>query len=643
MDVVNSAIQKVDLRRVLLPQVYFKNVVFSTLVVSQTLKPYIQCKAFQSYHDQYCTILTPDTLSTIFHIPEGSNVLLHILYHEGEFSSVWDHLRKVWLNGKMNGKCFALTRKMPKMWDGSAQIARKILQFAPRIPVLLIPDGQTVRLRHPIRLYELFEQKILLLSGRGKSLIFHAQVQNCKAVILLDTGASHSFVSLRFLSMNDINFQAGKDSAIIADGKSMPLHGRTKLQLIFEGFHSYVHAYVAALTPSYDLILGMEWLGCHNAMLDCRNGTCSLKKGVKKVTLRQTPTIALTTKHFQTTITATRLSRVERRKGKILMVTLTQVAEDINLADELDDEKEWKVEANPFDKVPVPLRKLVEDFQDVFPQDLPHHLPPERNVGHSIPLMEGSKPVFRPIYRLSPVERQEVEKQVADLLERGWIDASKSPYGSPILFVQKKDGSLRMCVDYRALNKQTIKNRYAMPRIDDLIDQLRGAKLFTSIDLAQGYHQIRISKSDTEKTAFRTPIGHYEYRVLPFGLTNAPATFQTLMNNIYKDLLGRFVLVYMDDILIFSKSVEEHVQHVSEVLQRLRQQKLYAKISKCEFMKESLIYLGLHISQEGVRPDPAKVETIEQWSTPANVHDVRSFLGFGNYFQGLPADIRLTC
>ena len=624
-------IHKVDFVRVLFPQEYFKDVVFSTLVISCTLEPYAQSTVFKSYHDQCCTILTPATLSNIKGISQGSNVLLHVVNHDAEFIPVLRHLREMWISGTIRGKCFTLSRKLPQL-DGSLLSATKVMQFASRTPVLLIPSGHTVRLRHPVRVYELFERKTLFLSGRGRSLTFHAQVQNCNAVVLLDTGASHSFVSLRFLNNHGINFQPGKDSAAIADGKLMPLHGKTKLQLTFEGFQSCANAYVAALNPSYDLILGMEWLEIHHAVLDCRNATCALKKGTKKFTLRPTPTVLLTVTKTNY-ITATQLLKVERRRGKILMVMLSQASDGIDIADEIDEEREWKVAGSLFENVPQPLRALVEEYKDVFPLDLPHHLPPERDVGHSIPLMEGSKPVFRPIYRLSPAERQEVEKQVADLLERGWINASKSPYGSPILFVQKKDGSLRMCVDYRALNKQTIKNRYALPRIDDLVDQLRGAKLFTSIDLAQGYHQIRISKSDTEKTAFRTPIGHYEYRVLPFGLTNAPATFQTLMNTIYQDFLGKFVLVYLDDILIFSKDVKEHVNHVSEVLQRLRNHKLFAKISKCEFMKESLTYLGLHISGDGVRPDPAKVKTIKAWNTPTNVHDVRSFLGFGNYFR----------
>jgi hypothetical protein len=175
------------------------------------------------------------------------------------------------------------------------------------------------------------------------------------------------------------------------------------------------------------------------------------------------------------------------------------------------------------------------------------------------------------------LEVAEAKKQIEDFLEKGWITPSSSPYGQPILFVSKKGGSLRMCIDFRALNKQTVKNRYALPRIDDLLDQLQGAKVFTALDLAQGYHQIRIHPDDCPKTAFRTPMGHYEFKVLPFGLTNAPATFQATMNDIFRPLLGKFVLVYLDDILIFSKNVDEHVEHVRQVLSILRKHKFYAK------------------------------------------------------------------
>jgi len=190
----------------------------------------------------------------------------------------------------------------------------------------------------------------------------------------------------------------------------------------------------------------------------------------------------------------------------------------------------------------------------------------------------------------------ELKTQLTDLMNKGFIRPSVSPFGAPVLFVHKKEGTLRLCVDYRALNKATIKNRYPLPRIDELMDQLAGAKYFTKIDLYSGYHQIRIKEDDVPKTAFRTRYGHYEFLVLPFGLTNAPATFMTLMNNVFREYLDKFVVIYLDDILVYSKTKDEHVQHLRNVLSKLREHKLYAKIVKCEIMKNIVEYLRHFIS-----------------------------------------------
>ena len=290
---------------------------------------------------------------------------------------------------------------------------------------------------------------------------------------------------------------------------------------------------------------------------------------------------------------------------------------------------------------PVPSAEfdtLLAQYQDVFPVDLPAGLPPDRGVGHTIPLEPDARPTFRPIYRLSPKEMAEVKRQVADLLQRSLIEPSTSPYGSPVLFVQKKDGSLRMCVDYRALNKQTVKNRYPMPRIDDLLDKLAGAKVFSSLDLQSAYNQVRITPEDVPKTAFRTPIGHYQFKVLCFGLTNAPATFQKVMDEVFGPHIGKFVLVYLDDILVFSKTPEEHVEHMRIVLDLLRKHKLYAKLSKCDFNQAELRFLGHIVGAPGVRVDPGKTALLDNWPVPKDVNDLRSFLGMANYFRRFVKD-----
>ena len=205
-----------------------------------------------------------------------------------------------------------------------------------------------------------------------------------------------------------------------------------------------------------------------------------------------------------------------------------------------------------------------------------------------------------PIYKLSRLELSEMKKQLDELLSKGLIRPSISPWGSPVLFTKKKDGGLRMCIDYRALNKQTIKNSVPLPRIDEVWDQVGGAKFFSCIDLRSGYHQIRIRESDIEMTAFRTRYGQFEFLVTPFGLTGAPGCFQTLMNNILRPYLDNFVLVYLDDILVYSRTKAEHLEHLEIVLQILKENQLYGKLSKCEFMKHKIEYLGHVISNKGI-------------------------------------------
>jgi hypothetical protein len=272
-------------------------------------------------------------------------------------------------------------------------------------------------------------------------------------------------------------------------------------------------------------------------------------------------------------------------------------------------------------------------YKDVFPANLPAGLPPSREVDHRIELIPGSTPQSRPTIRLSATELAELKKQLAELEAAGFIQPSKSPFGAPILFVKKKDGTMRMCVDYRALNRITIKNSYPLPRVDELFDRLQGARFFSKIDLRSGYHQIRIAPEDVPKTAFRTRYGHYEFLVLPFGLTNAPATFMHLMHQTMRPLLDECALVFLDDILIYSKTLEDHQQHVRRVLDALREQKLYAKESKCEFFKYEVEFLGHRVGREGVRMMQDKVEAIREWPTPRTVRDVRAFLGTAGYYR----------
>lgn len=276
---------------------------------------------------------------------------------------------------------------------------------------------------------------------------------------------------------------------------------------------------------------------------------------------------------------------------------------------------------------------LISKYSVVFPDELPTELPPTRDVDHHIEIVPGSSPPTKPTYQLSLSEMAELEKQLDDLIRHGFIRHSQSPYGAPVLFVKKKGGELRMCVDYRALNKQTVKNTYPLPRIDELMDQLNGAKVFSKIDLRSGYHQIRIAQEDIHKTAFRTRYGLYEFMVLPFGLTNAPATFMTLMNEVFKDCLDTCVVIYLDDILIYSQTPEQHERDLERVLARLQEHELYAKLSKCNFFRSEVDFLGHVVGRDGIKVDPAKVKAVQDWPTPSCVKDIQSFLGLVNYYR----------
>jgi hypothetical protein len=247
--------------------------------------------------------------------------------------------------------------------------------------------------------------------------------------------------------------------------------------------------------------------------------------------------------------------------------------------------------------------------------------------------MPGIAPPAKAPYRMSHEELKELKVQLEELLAKGYIKPSKSPYGALVLFVHKKDGTLSMCVDYRALNKATVKNRYPLPHIDDFFDRLLGAKVFSRINLRSGYYQIRIAEGDEEKTTCRTRYGSYEFLVIPFGLTNAHATFWTLMNDIFREWLDDFVVVCIDDILIYSGSLEEHAEHLRKVFQRLRENKLYAKLEKCEFGVTEVDFLGHKITQEGLKMDDHKVKVILDWEPPKSVPALRSFLGLASYYR----------
>ncbi|GJR51765.1 putative reverse transcriptase domain-containing protein [Tanacetum coccineum] len=253
---------------------------------------------------------------------------------------------------------------------------------------------------------------------------------------------------------------------------------------------------------------------------------------------------------------------------------------------------------------------IVRDFPEAFPEDLPG-IPPTRQVEFQIDLIPGAAP---------------------ELSDKGFIRPNSSPWGASVLFVKKKDGSFRMCIDYRELNKLTVKNRYPLPRINDLFDQLQGSSVYSKIDQRSGYHQLRVREKDILKTAFRTPYSHYEFQVMPFGLTNAPTVFMNLMNRVCKSYLDKFVIVFIDDILIYSKSKQEHEEHLKLILKFLKNKELYANFSKCEFWIPKVQFFYHVIDSQGIRVDPAKIESIKDWASPKTPTEIGQFLGLAGYY-----------
>ena len=426
--------------------------------------------------------------------------------------------------------------------------------------------------------------------------------------ILFDTGATHSFISfscvrrLRLVCTPCESFIVGLPDGTRVEGSREILDCPVTLSDCV-----WPADLVVLKMPSEDVILGMDWLTRFKAVIDL---------GARTLTV-----IASDGTRHQLWVTD------PRRNGAL--ISSMRAAQLLSQGCQgflcyLDD---LEVEKVVLAEIPV-----VQDFPDVFPDEIPG-LPPQREIDFSIELEPGTRPISRAPYRMAPAEMAELKTQLEELVEKGYIRPSASPWGAPVLFVRKKDGSMRLCIDYRELNRATIKNKYPLPRIDDLLDQLQGAVVFSKIDLRSGYHQLRIRSEDIPKTAFRTRYGHFEFVVMPFGLTNAPAVFMEMMNKVFMEYLDRFVVVFIDDILIYSRSREEHEEHLRIALGVLRQHQLYAKFSKCSFWIREVAFLGHVISAEGVMVDPAKIEAVVSWTPPTSVREVRSFLGLAGYYR----------
>lgn len=454
-------------------------------------------------------------------------------------------------------------------------------------------------------------------------LVFPGTVNGFPVKILIDSGAMRDFASSKLV----------KKFGLATSTLEHPLRVRLANGLVqatdryldnaildIAEQHCVSRNFVITDIQDYDIILGKPWLTDINPDIDWTTNTITSPFHLQATsTLETKPSIHL--------VKAKRIIKTLRQRDSEGFYAVLQEIVDSKTppADELAPTNTALSPAN----VPK-LHDILNRHRDNFspPTGLNNTVPL-----HRISLQPNATPPLQRTYRMSPAELQEVQRQLEDYLEKGWIRPSTSEFGAPILFVRKQDGSLRMCIDYRALNAITIKDRYPLPRIDELLDQLHGAKYFTSLDLWSGYHQVRVHPDDVHKTAFKTRYGHYEFLVLPFGLTNAPSSFMRLMNDILRDYLDKFVVVYLDDVLIYSKTEDDHLQHLDLVLNRLSSYNLHVKASKCKFAQASTTFLGFVVSSAGITVDPKKVAAVADWPLPHDLQSTRSFLGFTGFYR----------
>jgi hypothetical protein len=373
------------------------------------------------------------------------------------------------------------------------------------------------------------------------------------ATVLFNSGASHSFMPITTMKHTMLVSSPGGERRIkhICPVVSISIMGV-----------DFSSSLILLDSKDIDIILGMDWLRKYDRVIQCVKRTVRLTKedGI--------------TVEFVAVAQSNQISMLNQMKVTVL--------EEI---------------------------RVVQEYPDVFSEDL-SDMPPDRDIEFFIELLHGTTPISKRSYMMPVNELVKLKKQIAELQAKGFICPSSSPWGAPILFVEKTDGTQQMCVDYQFLNEVTIKNKYPLPRIEDLFDQMKGASVFSKIDLRSGYHQLKIRELDIPKTTFRTRYGLYEYTVMSFRLTNASAYFMYLMNKVFMEYLDKFVVVFIDDILIFSKTEEEHEKHLRLVLEMLRSNQLYAKFSKCEFWLTEVAFLGHVISARGVSVDPSKVKDV---------------------------------
>lgn len=480
--------------------------------------------------------------------------------------------------------------------------------------------------------------------------LLYAAVDSRPAIALWDTGAQGNFVSWSFIERHGLRslLKPSRQLVKYADGSVHPARGEVALPLRILTQHrpheSHINVVVADLQPRFDIILGTPFCREHRPRPDWDVMTIKLpvRRGNGEVVWSPALRAAARAEgsdfvgHLGLCELSQRAMGRLWARGDIDAETVHAVnvrsPVQLNAVEAASDAE--KAEA---DRVQKLRDELFAQFESVFPDKLPtvdtKVAPPPGTVVHRIELKPGAQPYTRPLRRMSTRELDELKAQLQEYLDSGRLRPSESPWGTNVIFVKKKDGSLRFCVDYRGLNDLTVRNSYPLPHMDDLFDRLAGAQYFSKIDLRTGFYQIPLPEEDRAKTAFRTRYGHFEWTVLPMGLTNAPATFQHLMNHTFREFLDRCVLVFLDDIVVYSRTLNDHVRDVRAALQRLKDTGLYAKKSKCELFMHEIEFLGHRVGRYGLRVMPDKVEAIRKWPRPATRSEVRSFLGLAGYYR----------
>ena len=523
---------------------------------------------------------------------------------------------------KANGLCFNCGEKFV---PGHLEVCTK--RQKPQINALAINDLDrelTDEVLNELAAEDILQEQfselsLNALSGQDTTscIKLKVQVKDKVMLILIDSGSTHSFISSQFVNMAQLpTIPCQQRTVKLANGQTMVTNRMvSQLQCYCQGQSFTTDMIVLDMHP-YDAILGYDWLSTHSPMnCDWQAKTIEFLEEDRLIKLK-----GLTSPPLQlSSISATKVYNSAKGNDISAFVLVQTIPPAPSSTCTMTQSQKDSIQ------------DLKVIYKDVFTD--PQTLPPPRTYDHAIPIIPGSTPVNSRPYHYSPLHKTEIEKQVQQLLQAGLITHSHSPYASPVLLVKKKDGTWRLCVDYRKLNDITVKNRFPMPVIDEILDELAGSKVFTKLDMRSGYHQVRMLPDDEHKTAFKTHHGHYQYKVMPFGLTNAPATFQCVMNEILKPYLRKFVLVFLDDILIYSSSWEDHIFHLEQVLETLRKHQLYLKESKCSFGQDSLEYLGHIISSTGVSTDPSKIADMLNWPQPTTMTEPRAFLGLTGYYR----------